>query len=87
MVERRYPTVVWRPSERYDNNEREVIFGMVPGGCRFEFSICEWDGMRYIFIGGSFHCDQRAEVISLARELGLSVFDIQTGERLYLQDT
>jgi hypothetical protein len=53
---------------------------------RFEFIISNFS-VPHLSIKGSHHVNQKEEVIKIAKLLGLSAFDVQTGERIYLQDT
>ncbi len=82
-----YPSTKWEWREvRYEVGPMSVLRGQVRGAAsRFEFAIETWPFYR-LRIDGSYNVDQTQEIIELAKRLGLSVIDMQTGERIYLQD-
>lgn len=55
----------------------------MPG--RFEFVI-QSSPVPLLIIRSSLHVNQEQEIIKIAKALGLSVFDVQKAQRIYLQD-
>jgi len=53
---------------------------------RFEVCISE-HRFLHVNIDGSHHIDQTDEIKKIAKNIKMSAFDVQTGERIYLQDT
>jgi hypothetical protein len=86
-----YPDWNWCEWEwvtvRYREGPRQVLFSQIldmPG--RFEITISDYTFL-HVNIDGSHNIDQKELVIRIAKRIGMSVFDVQSGERIYLQET
>jgi hypothetical protein len=76
----------WQEVKHNDGVEKTCFSQILDMPGRFEVTISGYKFL-HLDISGSYHVKQVEEIMKIARHLKMSAFDVQTGERIYYQET